>query len=68
MRDGLIPAGFDEGPINFAPTYKFDKGTDTYDTRYTSIKLPFILSLIPYRYEDGVMLDNQIQRDTVKLQ
>ena len=47
MRDGLIPAGFDEGPINFAPTYKFDKGTDTYDTRYTSIWMPFILSLIP---------------------
>uniref|UniRef100_A0A7S3PZ34 Inositol polyphosphate-related phosphatase domain-containing protein n=2 Tax=Chaetoceros debilis TaxID=122233 RepID=A0A7S3PZ34_9STRA len=25
-------AGFEEGPITFRPTYKFDKGTDTYDT------------------------------------
>lgn len=25
-------AGFEEGPLTFRPTYKFDKGTDTYDT------------------------------------
>ena len=24
--------GFAEGPLNFKPTYKFDKGTDTYDS------------------------------------
>mmetsp|Transcript_6208 Transcript_6208/g.12315 ORF Transcript_6208/g.12315 Transcript_6208/m.12315 type:complete len:487 (-) Transcript_6208:42-1502(-) len=24
--------GFKEGPLNFKPTYKFDKGLDTYDT------------------------------------
>ena len=47
MRDGLIPAGFNEGPIDFAPTYKFDKGTDTYDTRYASIWLPFDTLLEP---------------------
>lgn len=25
---------FDEGYINFAPTYKYDAGTNQYDTRY----------------------------------
>ena len=25
-------SGFDEGPLHFYPTYKFDPGTDTYDT------------------------------------
>lgn len=25
--------GFQEGPLKFPPTYKFDVGTDTYDTR-----------------------------------
>lgn len=25
--------GFQEGPLKFPPTYKFDIGTDTYDTR-----------------------------------
>ncbi|XP_074656723.1 phosphatidylinositol 4,5-bisphosphate 5-phosphatase A-like [Tubulanus polymorphus] len=28
----LVFVGFQEGAINFNPTYKFDKGTDTYDT------------------------------------
>lgn len=26
--------GFQEGPLKFSPTYKFDVGTDTYDTRW----------------------------------
>lgn len=25
--------GFEEGPLRFPPTYKFDVGTNTYDTR-----------------------------------
>ncbi|TKY86548.1 hypothetical protein EX895_004697 [Sporisorium graminicola] len=29
---GSLFDDFDEGPIGFAPTYKFDKGTDRYDT------------------------------------
>lgn len=24
---------FEEGPLNFKPTYKFDRNSDTYDTR-----------------------------------
>lgn len=35
--------GFQEGPLKFPPTYKFDVGTDTYDTRCDSslITIPF---------------------------
>ncbi len=24
---------FEEGPLNFKPTYKFDRNSETYDTR-----------------------------------
>lgn len=31
--ESLVPfSGYSEGPLNFRPTYKFDSGTDTYDT------------------------------------
>lgn len=33
QAEGLMLVGFEEGPINFKPTYKFDKNTDNYDTR-----------------------------------
>lgn len=29
--------GFQEGPLKFPPTYKFDVGTDTYDTRSVTL-------------------------------
>lgn len=29
-----ILEGFNEGPLKFPPTYKFDVGTHTYDTRF----------------------------------
>ncbi len=32
MDDGEVFIGYDEGPITFRPTYKFDNGTDDYDT------------------------------------
>ncbi|XP_072520613.1 phosphatidylinositol polyphosphate 5-phosphatase type IV [Salminus brasiliensis] len=32
MKDGSIFKGFQEAPINFPPTYKFDIGCDVYDT------------------------------------
>jgi len=31
-RDGLIFRGYEEGEIGFAPTYKYNTGTDIYDT------------------------------------
>uniref|UniRef100_W5UJJ6 Phosphatidylinositol polyphosphate 5-phosphatase type IV n=1 Tax=Ictalurus punctatus TaxID=7998 RepID=W5UJJ6_ICTPU len=32
MKDGSIFKGFQEAPIHFTPTYKFDIGCDVYDT------------------------------------
>ncbi|MBN3299799.1 INP5E phosphatase, partial [Amia calva] len=32
MKDGSIFKGFQEAPIQFLPTYKFDVGCDTYDS------------------------------------
>uniref|UniRef100_A0A0A9YTE5 phosphoinositide 5-phosphatase n=2 Tax=Lygus hesperus TaxID=30085 RepID=A0A0A9YTE5_LYGHE len=32
IRDGSILRGFEEGPLTFAPSYKYDPGTSTYDT------------------------------------
>jgi phosphatidylinositol-bisphosphatase len=31
-REGNVFAGFEEGAINFNPTYKFDKWSNAYDT------------------------------------
>lgn len=33
--------GFHEGPLKFPPTYKFDVGTNTYDTRWVKPGVPF---------------------------
>lgn len=32
IDEGLAFSGYQEGPILFRPTYKYDLGTDTYDT------------------------------------
>lgn len=34
MRAGRVFVKFQEADIGFPPTYKFDVGTDQYDTRY----------------------------------
>lgn len=34
MRQGSVFPGYKEGLITFLPTYKYDIGTDIYDTRY----------------------------------
>ncbi|TPX50429.1 hypothetical protein SeLEV6574_g00906 [Synchytrium endobioticum] len=31
-KEGVVFEGFQEGPIRFKPTYKYDNGTDTYDS------------------------------------
>ena len=32
MKAGLVFPGFEEGRLGFDPTYKFDVGTDNYDS------------------------------------
>lgn len=32
MDAGIAFAGYQEGPLLFRPTYRYDLGTDTYDT------------------------------------
>jgi len=32
MDAGTAFAGYEEGPLLFRPTYRYDLGTDTYDT------------------------------------
>ena len=32
MEEGEVFVGYDEGPITFRPTYKYDNGTDEYDS------------------------------------
>lgn len=32
IDSGLVFEGFEEGPILFRPTYRYDVGTDDYDT------------------------------------
>ncbi|CAG5873649.1 unnamed protein product [Menidia menidia] len=34
---------FEEGPLNFKPTYKFDRKSDTYDTRKSTVALPLTM-------------------------
>lgn len=33
MALGNVFQGYEEGPITFLPTYKYDNGRDVYDTR-----------------------------------
>lgn len=34
IREGLVFNGFSEGELNFGPTYKYDPGTNIYDSRF----------------------------------
>ena len=43
-KRGAAFAEFEEGHITFAPTYRYDAGTDRFDTRYR-VLLPVLLSL-----------------------
>lgn len=42
MKDELMLLDFTEGNLDFPPTYKFDVGTDVYDTRLVEIYIIYI--------------------------
>ncbi len=47
LRKGEAFKGFQEGPLVFPPTFKYDVGTDNYDT---SIKVSIILLVPPFDF------------------
>ncbi|KAL5011304.1 hypothetical protein ScPMuIL_009855 [Solemya velum] len=48
LIEGTIFGGFQEGRINFKPTYKFDVNTDTYDTSHKN-RIPSYTDRILFR-------------------
>lgn len=52
---GAVFKGFLEGPLNFFPTYKYDVGTDKYDTT-DKMRIPSWCDRILYKAKDTRML------------
>ena len=52
MDDELILLNFNEAPLNFPPTYKFEVGTDAYITR-------FVHATHARCYNFNIMMDQQ---------
>ncbi|GLB34014.1 putative inositol polyphosphate phosphatase, catalytic domain homologues [Lyophyllum shimeji] len=48
MDDGAVFSGYTEGPMLFRPTYRYDFGTDTYDTS-EKMRIPAWTDRILYR-------------------
>ncbi len=48
-------AGFEEGPLHFHPTYKFDKGKDSYDTG-PKLRVPAWTDRVLFKAKAGVRL------------
>ncbi|KAI0040646.1 DNase I-like protein [Auriscalpium vulgare] len=53
MDDGVVFRGYTEGPILFKPTYRYDVGTDNYDTS-EKMRIPAWTDRVLYR---GNLLD-----------
>ncbi|XP_065324620.1 inositol polyphosphate 5-phosphatase E-like isoform X1 [Gordionus sp. m RMFG-2023] len=50
MNRGILFRGFRESPITFPPTYKYDIGTDTYDTSHKN-RVPSYTDRILYKFK-----------------
>lgn len=48
-RLGRVLQGFQEAEITFKPTYKYDPGTDNWDSRFYSCILNFFFCVFKYR-------------------
>jgi len=51
IKAGEVFDGFQEGPITFPPTYKFDKNKETYDTSDKQ-RIPSFTDRILYRSQE----------------
>lgn len=56
---------FEEGQLDFPPTYKFDKGTDNYDSRWvpTDHRLPLYTHYIVLGYVGVKNSDRSCTKD-----
>lgn len=52
-ESGEAFAGFAEGPLHFRPTYKFDKGADTYDSGHKA-RVPAWTDRVLFKADAGV--------------
>ncbi|KAJ2233189.1 Inositol-1,4,5-trisphosphate 5-phosphatase 1 [Coemansia sp. RSA 485] len=64
MASGKVFRGYSEPEVNFAPTYKFDSGTDIYDTS-EKMRVPSWTDRIMYRGKDVNVLS--YYRDEIRL-
>jgi len=64
-RRGNVFVGFREGPLNFPPTYKFDKGTDTYDSSAKQ-RIPAWTDRILYKSVRGSLYARGVTRIKIK--
>ncbi|BHF60605.1 Phosphatidylinositol 4,5-bisphosphate 5-phosphatase A [Sparganum proliferum] len=64
MKEDLIFQDFLEGPIRFPPTFKFDKGTNIYDTSKKN-RVPSYTDRILYMAHNDFALDHNVQLDSM---
>ncbi|RTG88490.1 inositol-1,4,5-trisphosphate 5-phosphatase [Schistosoma bovis] len=57
-NEKLLFHDFNEGTISFPPTFKFDKGTDTYDSR-TSLD-SYLLNILAYSFNANLEISYQV--------
>lgn len=59
QREGAAFTGFDEAPIAWAPTYKYDPGVDQYDTSELK-RIPAWTDRIVWRAQDATAIQNML--------
>ncbi|CAL1529183.1 unnamed protein product [Lymnaea stagnalis] len=65
IEEGLIFENFLEGRLTFPPTYKFDPGTDTYDTS-PKCRVPAYTDRILYYYHNATYGKTQLEAKLVQ--
>jgi hypothetical protein len=65
IKSRMLLRNFREGPLHFAPTYKYDIGTDTYDTS-DKMRSPAWCDRILWRGESGKVILHNYQRHEIR--